>query len=177
MRAVADQAGSSVMGLYRHVPTKEALLDELVGRLVAEIVLPDPAGPWQPRLRHLAGQVYDLAARYPTVVPLLLTRAYVTPEAVRVVDATSTVLRDAGIPADSIPRLERMVATFLLGYATSAANRAFWADPTATGPPTTRRSGPTNRLSNEASESWRAELDRDVTDLAALLRLLAETSR
>jgi AcrR family transcriptional regulator len=174
MRAVAEQLGGSVMGLYRHVPTKEALLDELVGRLLAEVDLPDPGDPWPDRLRHLANQVYDLAGRYPTVVPLLITRAYVAVDAVRVVETTSGILRDAGIPADQIPRLERMLATFLLGYATSAANSAFWSDPTATAPPSapqTRR--PATAPDAAARDRWRAELERDIADLVRLIEDLA----
>ncbi len=173
MRAVADRLGVSVMGLYRHVPTKEALLDDLVGRLLAELDLPGPSRPWRQRLHRLAGQVYDLAGRYPTVVPLLLTRAYTAPDAVRVVDETSGLLHDAGIPPDEVPRLERMVATFLLGYAVSAANRAFWSDPTATGP---RASDPPTAAADRhagPSDVWRTELDRDVADLADLLAHLA----
>ena len=177
MRAVADQLGASVMGLYRHVPSKEVLLDELVGRLLAEIVLPDPSWPWQERLHHLAGEMYDLAARYPTVVPLLLTRAYVAPEAVRVVQATSTVLRDAGVPAEHVPRLERLVSTFLLGYATSAAHHAFWPDPDATDPPAPSPAHPARPPFEPGSDRWRAELERDVGDLIALFHHLRGASR
>lgn len=162
MRAVAQQTGSSVMALYRHVASKDALLDALVGRLLAEVQLPDPARPWAERLRHLGGELYDLAARYPTVVPLLLTRAYRAPAAVRVVEATQAVLRDAGVPAGELPRTERMVSVFLLGYATSAANRAFWSDPAAIGPPA-------DGYDAAPADHWRAELDRDVADLADLL--------
>lgn len=176
MRAVADRLGGSVMGLYRHVPTKEALLDDLVGRLLAELDLPDPSRPWRQRLHQLAGQVYDLAGRYPTVVPLLLTRAYTASDAVRVVDATSGLLRDAGIAPGEVPRLERMVATFLLGYAVSAANRAFWPDPTATDPPASDRPPPA-ATTREGPDVWRAELDRDVADLADLLQHRAQTGR
>jgi len=115
MRAVAEQTGSSVMALYRHVPSKDALLDGLVGRVLAEVEPPDPDDGWEDQLRDLARQVFEVAHRYPTVVPLLLTRAYVAPEAVRIVDATSALLRKAGVPEADLPRLERMVSTFLLG--------------------------------------------------------------
>ncbi len=174
MRAVAEQLGSSVMALYRHVPGKEALLDELVGRLLSEVDLPHSGQPWPARLHHLAGQVHDLAGRYPTVVPLLLTRAYRAPQAVRVVQATSSVLRDAGIPPDQVPRLERMVSTFLLGYATAAANAAFWSDPAATSPPA---EPPGSRAARTDGAHWRGELDRDVADLTHLLRGLAGAQR
>lgn len=172
MRAVADRVGVSVMALYRHVPTKEALLDELVGRLLAEIEPAAPDTPWQQRLRDLAGHVYALAGRYPTVVPLLLTRAYSAPPAVRVVTETSALLRDAGVAESEVPRLERMVATFLLGYATSAVNHAFWPDPAATSPPPSPTpSAPAPP--GEAQHSWQAELDRDATDLITLLNHVA----
>lgn len=174
MRAVAAQAGSSVMALYRHLPTKEALLDELVGRLLAEIDLLGPSEPWRTRLRHLAGQFYDLATRYPSVIPLLMTRAYVATDAVRVVDATRSLLRDAAIPEDQLARVERMVSTFLLGYTTSAANSAFWSDPAATTPPTARGPKP-GVAAAETSAYWRSELDRDITDLAALVEHLSRT--
>jgi len=74
MRSVAEHLGSSVMGLYRHVATKEELLDELVGRLLAEVDRAEPSQPWPQRLHHLAQQVFALAARYPSVVPLLMTQ-------------------------------------------------------------------------------------------------------
>jgi AcrR family transcriptional regulator len=176
MRAVADHLGGSLMGLYRHVPTKEALLDELVGRLLAEIDLPDPDQPWQQRLHHLASQVYDLADRYPTLVPLLLTRAYIASSAVRIVEVTSAMLRDAGVSPAEVPRLERMVSTFLLGYATSASNHAFWSDPTATKPPPELGSAPTKRR-HKGPDHWRGELDQDITDLTELLRMLAAGSK
>lgn len=172
MRAVAERLGGSVMGLYRHVPTKDALLDALVGRLLAEVDAGDVEAPWPDRLQHLAAQVFDLALRHPTVVPLLLVRAYAAPSAVRVVTATSELLRDAGVPAEDVPRLERMVATFLLGYATSAANGAFWADPVATEPPPTgQRRAP--GLDAEQERIWRAELAADVADLVAVVERAA----
>ena len=176
MRAVADRVGVSVMALYRHVPTKEALLDELVGRLLAEIEPAAPDTPWQQRLRDLAGQVYALAGRYPTVVPLLLTRAYSAPPAVRVVTGTSALLRDAGVAESDVPRLERMVATFLLGYATSAVNNAFWSDPAATQPPPAP-APPAPAPAGATQHSWQAELDRDVTDLITLLDHVAKNRR
>lgn len=177
MRAVAEQLGLTVMALYRHVETKEALLDQLVGRLLTEIELPDPAEAWQQRLRHLGGEFYDLARRYPTVVPLLLTRPYVTPDAVRIVHSTSSILHDAGIRSDQVPRLERMVSTFLLGYTTSAGNHAFWSDPAATKPPSVASEPITTRAALSRSDPWRRELDLDITDLIALVEQLAQTLR
>jgi AcrR family transcriptional regulator len=167
MRAVAEEAGSSVMALYRHVANKDALLDGLVGRVLAEVRSPDMDDPWEDQLRDIARQVFAVAHRYPTVVPLLLTRAYVAPEAVRVVNATSALLRRAGVPEADLPRLERMVSSFLLGFGTAAANGAFWTDPSATRPPMPDASP------HATASTWEAELVVDVADLEELIRLRA----
>lgn len=169
MRAVADEMSCSVMALYRHVAGKDDLLDALVGRILAEIPMPDPEQAWEQRLAHLAREVFALAHRYPTVVPLLLTRDYVAPDAVRVVNATSTIVRDAGVPAPDAPRIERMTSTFLLGYSISAANRAFWSDPAATDPP---QSGDRGTASPNV---WQAELDNDIADLIRLVHQVTAT--
>jgi len=178
MRSVAEHLGSSVMGLYRHVATKEDLLDELVGRLLAEVEQANPNQPWQQRLHHLADELLALAVRYPSVLPLLMTRAYVSPAAVEVVVSTSAMLREAGVPADQVPRMERLIATFLLGYATSVANRAFWSDPSATTPSSELPIEPAPGLPTAADEDrtmqvWRTELSQDVEDLITLIATVA----
>jgi len=177
MRAVADQVGLTVMGLYRHVRDKDDLLDGLVGRTLAEIDLPADDQPWELRLRAITSQLLTLAGRYPTVMPLLLTRAYSAPDAVAVVDALHRVLGDAGVAADQIPRLERLISTFTLGYAVAAANNGFWADPTATSPPTdpVRVAGPDDAAPHDPNaatsiEAWAADFDADITDLIQLIR-------
>ncbi len=155
MRAVAERVAVTPMALYRHVEDKDALLDGLVGRLLAEVRLPEPGGPWRDALGAIARELHALARRHPSVAPLLLTRVYVVPDAVRVVDAMYALLTDAGVPQPAIPRVERLLSTFLLGYAVSAANDAFWR-------------------SEDADPSvWDAELDADLADLGALVERVA----
>jgi hypothetical protein len=73
------------------------------------------------------------------------------------------------VPEADVPRLERMVSTFLLGYATAAANGAFWSDPGATRPPAA------DRPSGATPSTWEAELLADVADLERLIGLCAGT--
>ena len=164
MRAVAAQVGLTVMALYRHVSSKEALLDAMVGRMLSQVPLPVGPAPWQHQLKQVASALLDLARRYPTVLPLLLTRAYVAPEAVRLVQALYRTLEEAGVPQSEIPRVERLLSTFTLGYVISAANNAFWADdPTGLHGPA---SAPTRR---DEQPRWDTELDRDLDDLIRLM--------
>jgi AcrR family transcriptional regulator len=127
MRAVAQRVGVTAMALYPHVRSKDDLLDSLVGRLLTELVLPGPAQPWPDRLIAIAVAARSLAHRHPAAVPLLFSRPSVTPDAVVVVDAIYLALIDAGVPHDQVPRLERLVSTFVLGFAISEVGGRFTA--------------------------------------------------
>ncbi|NUS88779.1 MAG: TetR/AcrR family transcriptional regulator [Streptomyces sp.] len=132
MRAVADRVGVTPMALYRHVSDKAALLDGIAGRLLAALLPPDErdgqaAEPraWDERLRGLAYACREVARRHPWVAHLLFSRPAVTPDAVRAVDVIYTALVDAGVPDREVPRLERLISTFVIGFAASEASGRF----------------------------------------------------
>jgi AcrR family transcriptional regulator len=177
MRAVAARVGVTAMALYPHVRSKEDLLDGLVGRLLAELSLPDPAKPWPDRLREIARSARDTAHRHPAVMPLLFARPSVTPDAVRVVDAIYQALLDAGVPDREVARVERLVNTFVLGYAISETSGRF-----AVGDPRERRAllagvdlPAHQRLAGqlETAASWGAEFETALDDLTELIENVA----
>jgi len=65
LRGIAARLDAHVTSLYNHVPTKEAVLDEMVKALVAEAKL--PAGPltWQEWVRQFAIAMRNLARKRP----------------------------------------------------------------------------------------------------------------
>jgi AcrR family transcriptional regulator len=128
MRAVADRLGVTPMALYRHVGDKQQLLDGLVERVLQEVRLPDPALPCAGRLDAMARSLRATARRHPDVFPLLLRRPAVTPGAVRVRDEVYAALRGAGVPEADVGRTERMLSTFVLGFAASEAGGRFTVD-------------------------------------------------
>lgn len=125
MRAVAERLGVTPMALYRHVGDKQALLDGLIERLLQEVPLPDPRLDWAARLRALVDDVLVVARRHPGVFPLLLQRPAVTPGALRLVETIFAALAEAGIPPADIPRTERLLSTYVLGYAASEVGGRF----------------------------------------------------
>ncbi len=127
MRVVAARLGVTPMALYHHVRDKEDLLDGLVERLLAELPLPDPGLPWQERLRAMAFSLRATAARHPDVFGMLLRRPATTTGARRTRDAVYLALRDAGVPDALVPRLERLLSTFMIGFAASEAGGRFAA--------------------------------------------------
>ncbi|GAB3974124.1 hypothetical protein GCM10029978_054960 [Actinoallomurus acanthiterrae] len=125
MRAVAEQLGVTPMALYRHVGDKQGLLDGLVERLLGEIPEPDPALPWRERLRELAAGIRAVARAHPDLFPLLFHRPAVTAAARRPRDAAYAALHEAGLTGDDAVRAERLLSTFILGFAASEAGGRF----------------------------------------------------
>ena len=125
MRAVARRLGVTPMALYRHVGDKQGLLDGLVERLLEELPEPDPALPWQERLAQLGQSMRTTARRHPDVFLMLLKRPATTPESKRRRALVYEALGEAGVPKDDIPRVERLISTFMIGFAASEAGGRF----------------------------------------------------
>jgi AcrR family transcriptional regulator len=175
MRAVATRVGVSPMALYPHVGGKDGLLDGIVDRMLAEL-LPavTTAGDAETRVLALARAARALARRHPTAYALLLSRPSVTPDAVRVVDAFYTALLELGVPPAEVPRVERLLSTFALGYATSEVNGRF----TSANPRGSRgRLDPDEFPAHHSlakvladGADWDAEYEADLADLRLLIR-------
>ena len=127
MQAVADKLGVTAMALYRHIANKADLLDAVQESLLTEFALPDRRLPWRQRLSAVARAARESAKRHPEVFPLLLRRAVGTPGGQRVRDAICDALRDAGVPDSQVPRAERLLSTFVMGFAISEASGRFAA--------------------------------------------------
>lgn len=84
MRRLGEQLGVEAMSLYRHVPGREALLDAVVERIVAEMeqdhdVLIEPRDGWQDFLQRLAHGVRRIALAHPVTFPLVASRPLEAP--------------------------------------------------------------------------------------------------
>lgn len=179
MRAIAERLGVTAMALYPHIGDKERLLDGLVDRMLAELLPAIPGhGTAEQRLMAIARAGRALARRHPAAYALLLSRPSVTPDAIRLVDAIYTALLDLGVPADQVPRMERLLSTFTLGYATSEVNGRFTDGSTNPRPDRARSldDAPGHRRIAAVLDQpvdWDAEYEADLRDLLALIRTLA----
>lgn len=179
MRTVAERVGVSAMSLYPHVASKEALLDGLVDVLLAEQLpalesLPADAD-WWTRLVAAAQGIRRLAARHPSAFSLLLARPSVTPDAVRATDAIYRAILDAGVPDVHVARVERLVSTFVLGFAASEVNGRFakgTLNPRARRAQLAPEEVPAHyRLAEHLDRpvDWDAEFAADLADLRTLI--------
>jgi AcrR family transcriptional regulator len=112
------ELGVEAMSLYRHVPSKEALLDGIVELIVLEIDVPPAAdGDWEQACRRIAHSYRRAAHAHPEAFPLVTTRPLNTPEALRRVDANFEILRRAGFDAQATIVAFRTVAAYVRGFA------------------------------------------------------------
>ena len=127
MRRLGQRLGVEAMALYRHVPSKEDLLDGVVESLVAGIqqdddVLESPQDGWQDFLQRLAHGVRRMALAHPKAFPLVASRP---PEApwlrppLRSLDWVETFLAalvDEGFTEEAAVAGYRAYTSFLLGH-------------------------------------------------------------
>jgi AcrR family transcriptional regulator len=175
MRAVASRVGVTAMALYPHVSGKEDLLDGLVTRLLAGVALPDASLCWTDRLRELGCSGREALHRHPALVPLLFAKPGSTLAARQTADFIYQALLDAGVPAAQIPRLERLITTFLLGFVISETSGRFVAG-TAGAQDWRTAAGRDTRLPAHrqlaavlAEPSWDDEFAADLDDLIGMV--------
>lgn len=179
MRAVADQVGVTPMALYPHIGSKAELLDAMQGRVLGELLPLEAGTEWRAQLLGLAHASRALARRHPWVGGLMFSRPSVAPDAVRVTDAIYQALLDAGVPAADVPRLERLLSTFVLGYALSETGGRF--GPGSQDPRGTRGQLPDGALPGHKRltrwlakpADWDEEFGADLADLERLIEALA----
>ena len=181
MRAVADRVGVTPMALYPHIGSKAALLDGMLGQLLLRLT-PGDEGDGEPfsRLAELGRQVRGLVREHPWSATLFFSRPSVTPDGVRAVDRMYVELLAAGVPADQVPRVERLLSTFAIGYAASEAGGRF--GPGELDPRQRRGQLPEGELPGHGAVAealdgpvdWDAEFEADLEDLRRLVGGLAE---
>jgi AcrR family transcriptional regulator len=131
MRRLGRELGVEAMSLYRHVPSKEALLDGIVELIVLEIEVPASVdGDWQEAARQVVRSYRRAAHAHPNAFPLVTMRPLNTPEALRRLDANFEILRQAGFDEPSAIIAFRTLASYTRGFALEeVTGRALGAHP------------------------------------------------
>jgi AcrR family transcriptional regulator len=118
MRRLGAALSVEAMSLYRHVPSKAVLLEAVVGRLLAELLLPVPGSvPWQDSFRALARDYRQLLLRHPNAIPLLATLQLSNPGALGAAGAVMALLRDAGFDARTAFHVLATAESYVIGFA------------------------------------------------------------
>lgn len=99
MRRIAEELNTKAASLYRHIDNREALLVEVIDRVLGEIELDVPDADWQEQARYLARHTRAAFQRHPGIAPLLSMPA-LGPNAMRFFDTGIQVCLNAGFPSD-----------------------------------------------------------------------------
>lgn len=99
MRRVAEKLGAGAASLYWHVPSKAALIDLILDRVGAELVLPEPdPARWQEQMKEVMRSMRAVLTRHRDLARLSLGRVPVGPNLVRTLEWQLAVMRGAGVP-------------------------------------------------------------------------------
>jgi len=129
MRHLAAQLGVDPMALYRHVPSKAAVVAGLVELVFAELRVPPAAGPgedrpWQERVRAFARAYRGVAQAHPHLVLHLVTHAEAAADAtLEASEALFAALEAAGLPPRTIVRAADVVVDYVNGVALAEVAR------------------------------------------------------
>ncbi|HET7353516.1 MAG TPA: TetR/AcrR family transcriptional regulator C-terminal domain-containing protein, partial [Gaiellaceae bacterium] len=99
MRRLGQTLGVEAMSLYNHVANKDAILDGMVARVLAQVELPGEGDDWEEELRRCAASLHEALRRHPWACSLVMAPAS-GPDALaarlRYIDALLRTLREAG---------------------------------------------------------------------------------
>lgn len=126
MRRLGSMLGVEAMSLYRYVPGREDLLDEVVASIVAQLdddanVLTEPRDGWQDFLQRLAHGIRRVALAHPRAFPLVASRPAEAPwlrpplRSLSWVEAFLAGLSAEGFSDEAAVRAYRAFSSFLLG--------------------------------------------------------------
>lgn len=99
MRRVAADLGTGAASLYAHVANKDELLELLLDEVVGEIPLPEPdPARWQEQIREIWTDSHAALARNGDIARVALGRIPLGPNALRIAETTTALLRAGGVP-------------------------------------------------------------------------------
>ena len=119
MRRLGAEMGVEAMSLYRHVSSKDALLDGIAEQLMAEHEVGPEDHDWERSAYRFSLQIRKIARAHPAAFELVGLRALNTAEAMRPVEALLAALREGGFPPDRAVAAFRLLSGYSRGFALS----------------------------------------------------------
>ena len=99
MRRVADELDTGAASLYRHVGSKDGLLDLLFDEIIGEQHVPDPDPErWREQLKEVARTMRATILRHRDVVRISIGRIPMGPNALTYSERVLAILRAGGVP-------------------------------------------------------------------------------
>ncbi len=128
MRRLGQELGVEAMSLYKHVASKDDILDGIVDIVAAEIEVPKIGGDWKRAMRRRAISAHEVLMRHPWATMLIVSRANVGPAMLGYVDATIGCLTEAGFSYAVADHAWNAIDSHVYGFTLQKLNFPFEPD-------------------------------------------------
>lgn len=133
MRRVAAELGCGTMSLYRHVRSKDELLDVMIDAVVgAEAPVPagaTPSGDWRADVARMARGMRNAFLRHPWLAQVTPRRPLLGPNVLAQIDFLLSAVDGLGLGIDEMVGIIRTVDAFVRGYAQTELAEQQWRRP------------------------------------------------
>ena len=117
-RKLGRALGCEAMAIYWYYPSKDALLDAVVEKLMAGVgAAVKPKADWIDTLRDVAHAYRRIAHDHPQAFPLLATRRFASEGTYAFLEQLFELARSQGIPDRVTARFYRVVSSYCNGFA------------------------------------------------------------
>jgi AcrR family transcriptional regulator len=116
MRRLAQELGVVPMALYKHVASKDELLDGMIDVVVGEIDPPAGGTDWKTTIRRRVLSARQALLRHPWASRVLESRAEATPTVLAYMDSMIGVFRAGGFSIDLTHHAMHAMGSRLLGF-------------------------------------------------------------
>jgi len=117
MRRLGAELGVEAMALYKHFPSRTAIVDAALALVLDELGPPVAgSGSWQEELSRWGRELRTVALRHPRIFPLLVTSGLDSPGALPYAAAMTAVLERAGFHGQQVVDSMRALFGFVIGF-------------------------------------------------------------
>ena len=125
MRSVAKELGVEAMSLYHHVPSKEALLDDLINWVFERIELPEVGDTWREALTSRARSARSVLTAHPWALGMMESRPNPGPALLQHHDRLLGVLMTDGFSATLATHAFAAIDAYVYGFALTETSLPF----------------------------------------------------
>jgi AcrR family transcriptional regulator len=125
MRKLADVLDVAPMALYRHVASRDDLIDGMVDIVFGEVALPSSGTDWRTAMRRRAISLRDVLSRHRWAIGLMESRRNPGPANLRHHDAVLGSLRAGGFDIVGAAHAYSLLDSYIYGFALTKMNLPF----------------------------------------------------
>jgi AcrR family transcriptional regulator len=114
-RRLGRRLGCQAMSIYHHFPSKQHLLDALVGHAIASVEVPEPGPDVDMRLRLALDSYRAMARRWPALFPLVAVHRLDMPAGVRFIESVLRLIHSATGDDELTARQFRVLGDYIVG--------------------------------------------------------------